>query len=300
MKVLVFGASGQVGGQLRRLLPSAWGLKAYGRAEASFDDPVQLEKIVDAERPDFIINAAAYTAVDRAETEIEAAEKVNRDAPAHLARAAQRAGSVLVHYSTDYVYDGAKDGPYHETDVTNPLSVYGRTKLEGDHAIAESGCRHIIFRVSWVYAKGHANFPRSMLNLAKTRESLNVVSDQIGAPTDAHFIAEVTRTAIDRIASGAGDDCLNGVFHLAPRGVVNRADLARFIVRQAGERGMPLALREDRIIDIPTSSYPMPAARPLNSHLDTSKLVGVLGIEMPDWHRGINAWVTDAVAGERT
>jgi dTDP-4-dehydrorhamnose reductase len=299
MKVLLFGKDGQVGGAIRRACPAGWNLVSYGRSGAPLDNLQWIHELLSAEKPDLIINAAAYTAVDLAETQPELAGRINRDAPALMAEMAHKTGAWLVHYSTDYVYDGSKVSAYAESDPPNPLGVYGRTKLEADLAIAASGCRHVIFRVSWVYASGHRNFPQTVLNLAQDRSSLNVVGDQIGAPTDAAFIAQVTLAAIKRIAEDPDVERLGGLYHLSSAGDVDRAELARFIVSEALSAGAELALHPDAVQAVATADYPQSAARPLNSRLDTSRLMETYSIKPPDWREAMRAWTVDAVGGSK-
>lgn len=297
MKVLLFGKNGQVGAAISRALPPGWHLTCLDRHEAPLNDLERIGRVIDEVRPDIIINAAAYTAVDKAETEPELAGIINRDAPGIMAAKARETGAWLIHYSTDYVYDGRKASAYVESDPTNPLSVYGRTKLEGDLAIAASGCSHLIFRVSWVYASGHRNFPQAILNLARERESLNVVGDQTGAPTDAAFIAEVTVKALQRLAGDPDARRLAGLYHLSPSGETNRAELARFIVNEAWAAGGRLALRAEDIRAIATADYPQPAARPLNSRLDASRLADAFQVDAPDWREAMRDWTVNAIGG---
>lgn len=299
MKALLFGKNGQVGAAVSRAFPPGWHLIGLDRHNAPLNDLKRVSGVIDEVRPDIIINAAAYTTVDKAETEPELAGIVNRDAPGLMAAKARETGAWFIHYSTDYVYDGRKASAYVESDLTNPLSVYGRSKLEGDLAIAASGCSHLIFRVSWVYASGHRNFPQAILSLARERESLNVVGDQIGAPTDAAFIAEVTVKALQRLAKAPDARRLAGLYHLSPSGETDRADLARFIVHEAWTAGAELALRAEDIRAIATADYPQPAARPLNSRLNASRLADAFHVHAPDWREAIRAWTLNAIGGSK-
>ncbi|MBL8644801.1 MAG: dTDP-4-dehydrorhamnose reductase [Rhodospirillaceae bacterium] len=276
MTILLLGANGQVGRELQRALPAVGDVRALDRAKADLSNPDQLRDVVRATTPKIIVNAAAYTAVDKAETEKDSAERINHTAVAVLAEEARRADAALVHYSTDYVYDGTKPSPYVETDATNPISVYGATKLRGEDAIRASGCRHIIFRTSWVYAVHGHNFVKTMLRLAKEREELTVVADQFGAPTSADLIADVTAKAI----SQGG---LQGVYHLVAGGETTWHGFARFILAEAQKNGVPLKAGPEKVKAIPTSAYPTPAKRPANSRLNTDKLKTALKIELPDW-----------------
>lgn len=298
MKLLLFGKDGQVGEALQPALRQLGEVVACGRSEADFERPGELPRLVAALAPDVIVNAAAYTAVDRAETDAERARLVNSEAVALLADAARRQDAWLVHYSTDYVFDGSKASPYLESDPANPLSVYGSTKLRADLAIAESGCRHLIFRVGWVYAPAHQNFPAAMLRLGRERASLEVVADQVGAPTSAARIAAATAAALQRIRqAGEGGAALAGLYHFAAGGAVSRADLARFIIATARARGAELALCPDGIVPVPSAARPAPAARPRNSRLDTEKIRATFGIVPPAWEDDMERWVTQAVRG---
>jgi dTDP-4-dehydrorhamnose reductase len=271
---------------------------ALGRSEADFERPGDLPRVVATHAPDVIVNAAAYTAVDQAETEGERARLVNAEAVATLAAAAKRSNAWLVHYSTDYVFDGAKPEPYVEADEARPLSVYGSTKHRGDLAVAEAGCRHLIFRLSWVYALGGNNFARAMLRLARDRSTLNVVADQVGAPTSAGLVAAVTAAALATLdADEQRSAWVSGTYHVAPAGEVSRADYARFLITEAAANGAPLALRPDAIASIASADYPTPAARPLNSRLDTRKLRSTFGVELPSWQDDARRWVAATVAG---
>ncbi|MFD1207212.1 dTDP-4-dehydrorhamnose reductase [Modicisalibacter tunisiensis] len=227
-------------------------------------------------RPKLVLNAAAYTAVDKAESEPAQAERLNSGLPAQLAGYAAAMGAYLVHYSTDYVYPGYGESAWHERSDTQPLSVYGKTKLAGDEAVMYSGCQHLIFRTSWVYAARGKNFLKSMLTLGRERDSLAVVNDQIGAPTPARLIALVTLHAWQqRIASG--------VYHLAPTGTTSWHGFASEIFKQAEEAGVTLSISSGQVSGIPTEEYPTPATRPLNSRLALNKLETALGITMPHW-----------------
>jgi len=288
MKVLLLGKDGQVGRALVPALAALAEVVALGRAEADFEQPGELPRLVADHAPDVIVNAAAYTAVDKAETDPDRARLVNVEAVAALAGAARRRDIWLVHYSTDYVFDGQKPGPYDESDAPNPLNVYGATKSRGDVAIAESGCRHLIFRVSWVYGDGDGHFAGTMLRLARDSDSLAVVADQVGAPTSARLIASVTAEALARLATPDG---LEGTYHLAASGSVGRADYARFVIAEAASRGARLSLAPEAVADVATADYPTPAARPLNSRLATQKLEAALGRPMPVWQDDVRRWV---------
>lgn len=297
MKVLLLGKDGQVGEALQTALAPLGDVVALGRVDADFEQPGELPRIVATYAPDAIVNAAAYTAVDKAEAEPARARLVNAEAVALLADAAKRQNAWLVHYSTDYVFDGSKDGAYTETDEARPLGVYGATKLKGDEAIAAAGGKYLIFRVCWVYAPGHASFPASMLRLARDRESLNVVADQVGAPTSAALIAAVTAAALRRVATEPDAESLSGVYNLAAAGEVSRHRLAQFVVAEALARGAKLALTPEAIKAVSTAEFPLPAARPLNSRLDTSKLRRTFGLTLPPWEDDMRAWVGATIGG---
>jgi dTDP-4-dehydrorhamnose reductase len=294
MKILLLGKNGQVGRALAPALAGLGEVLAWGRSDADLERPEALPaRIVDM-APDVIVNAAAYTAVDRAESEPERARLVNGEAVAAIADATRQVGAWLIHYSTDYVFDGTKDGSYVETDAAAPLGVYGASKHQGDLAIAASGCRHLIFRVSWVYADGTANFARTMLRLARERDALQVVADQVGAPTSARLIAAVTATALGRLA--APEALAPGLYHLAPAGAVSRLDYVRFLVTEAKRLGADLAVTPERITPVASTAFPTPARRPLNSRLDTGKLRQALGLALPDWRDDVRPWVAGELA----
>jgi dTDP-4-dehydrorhamnose reductase len=295
LKILLLGKDGQVGHELCRTLPALGGVVALDRPEIDFERPDMLAELVRREAPDVIVNAAAYTAVDRAEAEPDRARLVNADAVAALAAAADRLGGLLVHYSTDYVFDGTKAGPYVETDAPAPLGVYGATKLAGERAAAAAG-RHYVLRTSWVHGVHGANFVRTMLRLAREREELRVVDDQTGAPTSASLLAEVTAALIGRATRPASSPA-TGVYHLVPRGHTTWHGFARFILERARDRGLPLRVQPEAVQPIPSSAYPTPARRPHNSRLDTAKIAAALGITLPAWQDDA-APVVDALADE--
>ena len=297
MKILLLGKDGQVGRALQLMLAALGEFVALGRAEADFERPEELARVVAAHAPDVIVNAAAYTAVDKAESDADRAHLINVEAVSALAKIAQRSGAWLVHYSTDYVYDGKKPDPYVETDPTNPLSVYGASKHQGDLAIAASGCHHLIFRVSWVYAMGSNNFARAILRLARDREALSVVADQVGAPTSAALIASTTASVLAKLRGAPAEtEERAGLYHLAPQGAISRHAYAQELVRQAVALGATFKLRAGDIAAIATADYPTPAARPLNSRLSCGKLQAAFGIDLPPWENDVRQWVADTVA----
>lgn len=295
MKILLLGKNGQVGWELQRALAPLGGLVALDRAgtDGLRGDLENLDDLAHTVRqlvPDVIVNAAAYTAVDKAEIDIARAERINAEAPGVLAAAAAEVSALLVHYSTDYVFDGSGNKPWREDAPTGPLSVYGRTKLVGEDAIRASGCRHLIFRTSWVHAARGGNFARTMLRLAAERERLTVIADQIGAPTGADLIADVSAHAI-RATLAAPERC--GTYHLVADGETSWHGYARFVIETARELGV--ALKVDEIAAIATRDYPTAAARPLNSRLDTQRLRSAFGLHLPDWRDGVARMLREIV-----
>jgi len=280
-RILLFGASGQLGRELHATLPALGAVRTVARSEADLASPEELRDIVRMEAPRVIVNAAAYTAVDRAESEPERAEAVNAVAPTVLAEEAERLGAILVHYSTDYVFDGEKLGPYVETDAPNPLSVYGATKLRGEQGVARSCRRHLILRTSWVYAAHGANFLRTILRLAAERESLRIVADQRGVPTSANRIAIVTAAILT--AASHEERGRWGTYHLAPAGETTWHEYASFIVEQARSLGASLRATPQCIFPIATTEYLTAAKRPANSRLDTGKLRSAFRVDLPEW-----------------
>ncbi|MFL1455766.1 dTDP-4-dehydrorhamnose reductase [Marinobacter sp. GN3S48] len=276
MKILLLGKTGQVGFELHRTLAPLGAITAPGRQELDLMNPQAVADYLECQHPDLIVNAAAWTAVDAAEENTEAARRLNAGLPEQLAKYSAEQGAFLVHYSSDYVYPGSGTEPWRETSATGPLSTYGQTKLEGDQAIEQSGAEHLIFRTSWVYSARGNNFMKTMLRLAKSKTELNIVADQIGAPTPARLIAEATVLAIR-------SNMPNGVYHLAPRGETSWHGFAQDIFRQAQQAGEALTMGPDDAHPIPTSDYPTPAKRPLNSRMDLSKIETALNIRLPDW-----------------
>lgn len=290
MKLLLLGKDGQVGRELQRALAPLGSVTALGRAEADFSRPQTLRGALEGYEADVVVNAAAYTAVDKAEAEPDLARAVNTESVGVLAELAAARGSWLVHYSTDYVFDGLSERPYREDDATAPLGVYGFTKRDGELAIATSGARHLIFRTCWVHGVHGANFARTMLRLARERDTLRVVADQVGAPTSAELIADVTAAALQRTSDGA-----SGLYHLAAAGVTSWHGYAQSVVKEALALGAPLAAKPDRIVPIATADYPTAARRPANSRLDTAKLSRQFDLAMPDWREGVRRTVGELV-----
>ena len=295
MKIVLFGRGGQVGRELELQLPSLGHMVAFGRDEADLEHPDAIRSLLRRESPDIVVNAAAYTAVDKAESEPEHARQINADTVGVIATETAQLGGWLVHYSTDYVFDGAKSDSYVETDPTGPLGVYGATKLAGEQMVAASGCRHLIFRTSWVYAAHGSNFIRTILRLAQDREELSVVDDQIGAPTSAARIAAVTAAAIDRLAGGEQGLPASGIYHLAAAGATSWHGLAGFIVAAARTGGLPLRVDPDRVHAIPSSAWPQAARRPANSRLNTSRLRSTFDVSLPPWQDDVRQVVATLI-----
>jgi dTDP-4-dehydrorhamnose reductase len=296
MKILLIGCGGQVGCELARTLLPLGEVVAWSRVQADLAQEQVLAQSLRVCAPDIIVNAAAYTAVDRAETEVELAFQVNAKAVAVMAAYANEHHALLVHYSSDYVFDGRKSESYVETDPTHPLSVYGRSKLAGEVAILHSGCRALIFRTSWVFSANGANFVKTVLRLAHTRSSVNMVADQYGAPTSAELIADVSALAL---AAYRQDRLRTGVYHLTASGYTTWCELARHVVARAKLNGASLTLTHDQIRPIPALDYPVPALRPVNSRLNTDALSKALGLELPDWAVHINRTVDQLSLQER-
>jgi dTDP-4-dehydrorhamnose reductase len=287
MKILLLGCKGQVGWELQRALAPLGELTACDfdtPLRADFSDPESLAALVRQVQPDVIANAAAHTAVDKAEGEPDLARALNAAAPGVLARAAAARGAWLLHYSTDYVFDGSGSAPRDEDAPTGPLNVYGRTKLEGEQAIRTSGCRHLILRTSWVYAARGGNFARTMLKLAAERDALKVIDDQVGAPTGADLLADVSAHALRAAMS---DPKLAGTYHCVAGGETSWHGYARFVIEWARAHGQPVKVAPEAIAAVPTTAFPTPARRPLNSRLATAKLQRAFGLRLPHWQSGV-------------
>jgi dTDP-4-dehydrorhamnose reductase len=287
-RVLLFGSNGQVGTELHSLLNGKCELHAFTRAEADFSQPQQLRRIVAELKPAVILNAAAYTAVDKAESEPELAALVNAYSPAALAEEAARYGGLLVHYSTDYVFDGSKSSPWVEDDATGPLNVYGSTKLAGERAIAASGGSYLIFRTSWVFAPHGKNFLLTILRLARERDRLTIVADQHGAPTSASAIAQGSLAVLGKLREGEAQAASSwtGVYHMSCAGETTWHDFAQTIVDEAAARGL-IEDKHPEVAPIPGAQYPTPAKRPANSVLDNGKLLRQFGVVLPHWHEAL-------------
>ncbi len=289
MKILLLGKGGQVGWELQRSLAPLGEVVALGSSSlgGNFTDLLALAQTVRTVRPDVIVNAAAYTAVDKAQSEPELARTINALAPGVLAREAQSLGAWLLHYSTDYVFDGAGERPWLESDATAPLNVYGQTKLEGEQLIAASGCAHLIFRTSWLYAARGGNFAKTMLKLAQERDSLNVINDQFGAPTGADLLADVSAHALRAVARSAPNRRLSGLYHVAASGETSWYDYAKFVLTSAQQAGFELKAGPQAVLPVPTSNFPTPAPRPHNSRLNTNKLRTAFDLCLPPWQQDV-------------
>lgn len=287
MKILLTGKHGQVGFELQRALAPLGEVHAVDYVECDLADAAAISALVRSVRPDLIVNPAAYTAVDKAESEPELAHAINAIAPGVLGTEAEKLGAWVVHYSTDYVFDGSKSGIYTEDDLTNPLGVYGRTKRDGEIALQESGAQYLIFRTSWVVGAHGNNFAKTILRLALEREQLNVVADQYGAPTSAALLADVTAQLVRQRQREGADRFSYGLYHLVAGGDTTWCEYARFVVSEALAAGKPLKLVPEAIRGIRSSEYPTAAKRPANSRLDTGKLRRTFGLELPNWQSGV-------------
>jgi dTDP-4-dehydrorhamnose reductase len=297
MKILLLGKNGQVGWELQRSLAVlgevvACDFDSPGEWKADFSQPDSLLALVQRVQPDAIVNSAAHTAVDKAESEPELARAINATAVGVLAREVARRGICLVHYSTDYVFDGSGSAPHKEDAPTGPLSVYGRTKLEGEELIRASGCHHAILRTSWVYGARGGNFARTMLKLAAEREELKVIADQFGAPTGADLLADVTAQMLPRLRDHVA---LSGTYHCVAGGETHWHGYAGHVIEWARARGHAVKVAADRIHAVPTTAYPTPAQRPLNSRLDTHKLCSTFGLTLPPWQQGVDRLLTEVL-----
>ncbi len=298
MKILLLGKNGQVGWELQRALAPlgevvALDFDSPGPLSADFSVPESLAATVRAVAPQIIVNAAAHTAVDRCESEPDLAHMLNAESPAVLAREAQALGAWLLHFSTDYVFDGSGATPWLEDDRTGPLNVYGSTKLEGEDAIRASGCRHLILRTSWVYAARGGNFAKTMLRLARERDRLTVIDDQIGAPTGADLLADlsahVLRSALQRPE-------VAGTYHAAAQGETSWHGYARHVIEFARAMGQPIKVARGGIEPVPTSAFPTAAKRPHNSRLNTRKLRDTFSLALPAWQAGVERMLSEVLA----
>lgn len=283
MKILLIGKHGQVAWELQRTLAALGDVVAVGRSDLNFSDPAAVRGFVVETRPQIMVNAAAYTAVDKAETERELCHQINAILPGVLAEEAKKRGALLVHYSTDYVFDGTKQSPYVENDVTNPLGTYGASKLAGEQAVLAAGADHLIFRLCWVYGARGQNFMLTMQRLAREREKLRVVRDQLGCPTWSRLIAEATALAIKQVVASQERATCSGTYHLAASGFTSWHGFASRIIEL-----MPEAERKCREVEaITTAEYPTPAKRPAYSVLNCDKFEQTFGLRLPDWERSL-------------
>ncbi|NJD23994.1 MAG: dTDP-4-dehydrorhamnose reductase [Betaproteobacteria bacterium] len=287
MRLLLTGCSGQVGFELQRALAPLGEVVAVDHADCNLADADGVRRLVQGTRPDVIVNPAAYTAVDKAESENELAAAVNAAAPGILGEEAAKFGAFVVHYSTDYVFDGTKEGAYREDDASNPQSVYGRTKRDGELALANANLRHLILRTSWVVGAHGGNFAKTMLRLAAERDSLNVVADQWGAPTSAALLADLTAHLV-RQQQGSPASFPYGTYHCVAGGETHWCDYARYVIAAAIKAGKPMQATPETIRPITTADYTTPARRPANSRLDTRKFRDTFGLELPHWQRGLD------------
>ncbi|MGB4064297.1 MAG: dTDP-4-dehydrorhamnose reductase [Azonexus sp.] len=288
MKILLTGSNGQVGFELQRALAPLGEVVAVDLADCDLSSTDAIRQLVAEVKPQVIINPAAYTAVDKAEAEPVLARAINGTAPGVFGEEAARLGALVIHYSTDYVFDGNKTGAYLETDAPNPQSVYGQTKLAGEQALQASGADCLIFRTSWVFGAHGANFAKTMLRLAAERDGLKIVADQFGAPTSAALLADVTAQVLGRYQREGRAGFPFGLYHLVAAGCTTWHEYAQTVVRAALAAGKPLKLTAEEILPITTADYPLPAPRPSNSRLDTSRLRQTFGLELPDWQRGLD------------
>jgi dTDP-4-dehydrorhamnose reductase len=293
-KLLLLGANGQVGWELQRSLAPLGSLLVCDRSQADLSDLDRLVNLVHSERPDVIVNAGAYTAVDKAESDTSTARRINAEAVATLAGAAKAINAWLVHYSTDYVFDGSGDQPFTEDAPTGPLSAYGQTKLEGELAIRKSNCQHLILRTSWVYATRGNNFAKTMLRLAKERDELRVIADQFGAPTSAELIADVTALILRQLTQEAQLRAqVSGTYHLVASGSTTWHQYARFVIDEATRLGLELKASAERVTPISTDEYPLPAKRPANSRLCNTKLQATFGLVLPTWEYHVQRMIKE-------
>ena len=294
MNILLLGKSGQVGWELQRSLAVLGRVTALDHDSTEhcgdFANPEGVRETVRALRPDVIVNAAAHTAVDKAESEPEIARLLNATTPGVLAEEAARLGAWLIHYSTDYVFDGSGTRPWVETDAPAPLSVYGAPKLEGEQHIQQTGCHHLILRTSWVYAARGGNFAKTMLRLGSERERLTVIDDQWGAPTGADLLADVTAHAVRHLQSRPGD---GGLYHCVAGGETTWHSYAKYVLEHARQAQPAIELKATEVAPVPTSAFPTPARRPHNSRLDTTRLQTTFGLVLPPWQQGVARMLTE-------
>jgi len=294
VKILLLGANGQVGWELQRSLLPLGEVKACDRSTVDLADLDTLRELIRNHSPDVIVNAAAYTAVDKAEYDVDTATLINTTAVGLLADEAKKLNAWLIHYSTDYVFDGKKSCAYVEDDVVNPQSVYGSTKLQGEMLIEQSACKHLIFRTSWVYASRGSNFAKTIIRLAQCKDMLSVVNDQIGVPTSAELIADVTAHCLYQVSyNNMQDKSKTGVYNLVPSGEVSWYDFAQFVVKKAKSLGCEMQLDANNIMPIATKEYPSLVKRPLNSRLSSKKIRNIFNVCLPDWQLHANRVINE-------
>ena len=287
MKILLTGKNGQVGFELRRALAPLGEIVAVDQDECDLSDAAAIRDLIRTVKPGVIVNPAAYTAVDKAESDTATAEAVNARAPGVIGEEAVRLGAWVAHFSTDYVFDGTKREPYVEADATNPQSVYGRSKRDGERALQASGARHLILRTSWVVGAHGNNFAKTMLRLAAERDQLSVVADQFGVPTSAALLADLTALLVRQVQLKGPDDFAFGLYHAVPAGETTWHECACFVIEQALRAGKPLKAKPENIKAITTAEYPTPARRPANSRLNTARFRQTFGLQLPSWQSGL-------------
>lgn len=298
MKILLTGKNGQLGYELRHKLAAYGELIAVGTSDCNLASPRSIVRLIEQVKPDLIVNAAAYTAVDKAESEQNLAFAINARAPKTLAAQANLLGIPLIHYSTDYVFDGAKGWPYQEDDLVNPLSVYGLSKWQGEQNVRAMCAQHIVLRTSWVYGEHGSNFLKTVLRLAKEKTSLLMIDDQMGTPTSTSLLASVTAEFIKRILIDKFDTRLYGTFHVVPDGATTWCRYAQKIVSETNRLGAKGLLSEAQILPIPTQAYPLPAARPRNTCMSNQKIKGLFDMPLPDWTQDIEPVLKALIQGD--
>lgn len=287
MRILVTGSNGQLGRELQKVLPEIGEVFPLDRFSCNLESELSIRSAVERVKPNVIVNAGAYTNVDAAESDADRAFAINGDAPRILAHAAADIGALLIHYSTDYVFDGEQPGRYTEETAPNPLSIYGRSKLAGEAGVAQSSADYLILRTSWVFGPRGSNFLKTILSVAREREQLSVVADQIGAPTPTSLIANVTVTGILRFVEDKQSAPL-GLFHLASAGETSWYEYACYILDAAERARHPLRVRSTSVVAVPSTDYPRPARRPKNSRMDTTKIKAAFNLELPDWKAAVD------------
>lgn len=292
MKILLFGKNGQIGREFPGQLSKVYDLLIFGRSEVDLQDVESLQQTLHKYHPNIILNAAAYTDVDVAESDLKSAYSINAQAIEIIAKYAKQSNALLIYYSTDFVFDGEKTSPYTESDSPNPLNVYGHSKLAGEQYILSNYCNSLIFRISWVFSSYKKNFITQILNLAKTKSELFVVDDQIGAPTSARFVAKITAQALGKYQK---KEMESGIYNLSPSGEVSRYEFACYIVKRAHMLGLPLMLQESKIYPVSSETYPSPAKRPKNSRLNTEKLSGALNMTFSHWTEDVDITIDEYI-----